>query len=41
MSRAIKYLLIGGIIIMTTGIQSMTTANAEERKMTIVNPQTL
>ncbi|OWV78325.1 enamine deaminase RidA [Rhizobium sp. R634] len=41
MSRAIKHLLIGGIIIMTTGVQNMTTANADDRKLTIVNPQTL
>jgi len=37
MSRAIKHLLIGGLIIMT--IPTATTAN--DRKLTIVNPQTL
>jgi len=37
MSRAIKHLLIGGLIIMT--IPTATTAN--ERKLTIVNPQNL
>lgn len=38
MSRAIKNLLIGGLIIMT--IPTATTAS-EDRKLTIVNPQTL
>ncbi|MCA0029539.1 MULTISPECIES: RidA family protein [unclassified Mesorhizobium] len=37
MSRAIKHLLIGGLIIMTTAA----TANESDLKPTIVNPQTL
>src|SRR3546814_19998055 len=41
MSRAIKHLLIGGLIIMTTGLPTATTANENDRKLTIVNPQTL
>jgi enamine deaminase RidA (YjgF/YER057c/UK114 family) len=39
MSRAIKHLLIGGLIIMTTGVSTMTKAN--DLKLTIVNPQNL
>jgi enamine deaminase RidA (YjgF/YER057c/UK114 family) len=39
MSRTIKHLLIGGLIIMSTGIP--TAATASDRKLTIVNPQTL
>src|SRR3546814_6124204 len=41
MSRAIKHLLIGGLIIMTTGLPAATTANENDRKLTIVNPQNL
>src|SRR3546814_17223985 len=41
MSRAIKHLLIGGLIIMTTGLPTATTANENDRKLTIVNPQNL
>src|SRR3546814_11011870 len=41
MSRAIKHLLIGGLIIMTTGLPTATTANENDRKPTIVNPQNL
>jgi enamine deaminase RidA (YjgF/YER057c/UK114 family) len=41
MSRAIKHLLIGGLIIMTGGIPTATTANAKGLELTIVNPQGL
>jgi enamine deaminase RidA (YjgF/YER057c/UK114 family) len=37
MSRAIKHLLVGGLIIMTTGVPAATTAN----EVTIVNPPNL
>jgi enamine deaminase RidA (YjgF/YER057c/UK114 family) len=39
MSRAIKHPLIGGLIIMTMGIPTVTTAN--ENDLTIVNPPSL
>ena len=39
MSRAIKHLLIGGLIIMTMGVPTATAAN--DLKLTIVNPQGL
>lgn len=38
MSRTIAHLLIGGLIIMTTGISN---AAADDRRLTIVNPKTL
>lgn len=41
MSRAIKHLLIGGLIIMTMAVPTATTANAADLKLTIVNPKTL
>jgi enamine deaminase RidA (YjgF/YER057c/UK114 family) len=41
MSHAIKRLFIGGLIIMTTGISTATTANANDLKLTIVNPPNL
>lgn len=41
MSRAISNLLIGGLIIMTTGVSTAATANAQDGKLTIVNPKTL
>jgi enamine deaminase RidA (YjgF/YER057c/UK114 family) len=41
MSHAIKHLLIGGLITMTIGVPTATTANANDRKLTIVNPKTL
>ncbi|MGO4840970.1 RidA family protein, partial [Rhizobiaceae sp. 2RAB30] len=41
MSHAIRHLLIGGLIIMTTGIPTATTANANDAKLTIVNPKNL
>jgi enamine deaminase RidA (YjgF/YER057c/UK114 family) len=41
MSRAIKHLLIGGLIIMTMGIPAATTANENVLKLTMVNPQNL
>jgi enamine deaminase RidA (YjgF/YER057c/UK114 family) len=41
MSRAIKHLLIGGLIIMTMGVSSAATANENDAKLTIVNPQNL
>ncbi|MER8442781.1 RidA family protein [Mesorhizobium sp. M1066] len=39
MSRAIKHLLIGGLIIMTIAVPTASPAN--EFKLTIINPQTL
>jgi enamine deaminase RidA (YjgF/YER057c/UK114 family) len=39
MSRTLKQLLIGGLIIMTAGVPTATTAN--DLKLTIVNPKTL
>jgi enamine deaminase RidA (YjgF/YER057c/UK114 family) len=41
MSRTIKYLLIGGLIIMTTGVSTATKANEDDLKLTIVNPTNL
>lgn len=41
MSHAIKHLLIGGLIIMTIGVPTATTANENGRKLTIVNPRNL
>lgn len=41
MSRTIKHLLIGGLFIMTTGISNATSANENDRKLTIVNPKNL
>ncbi|WP_164924493.1 RidA family protein [Sinorhizobium fredii] len=41
MSRAIKHLLIGGLIIMTIGVPAATTANENDLKLTIVNPRNL
>jgi enamine deaminase RidA (YjgF/YER057c/UK114 family) len=41
MSRAIKHLLIGGLIIMTMGVPNATTANENDLKLTIVNPRNL
>lgn len=41
MSRAIKHLLIGGLIIMTMGVPKATTANENDLKLTIVNPRSL
>ena len=41
MSRAIKHLLTGGLIIMTVGISAVAMANESNPKLTIVNPQTL
>ncbi|MCV9962892.1 RidA family protein [Pararhizobium sp. BT-229] len=41
MSRAIKHLLIGGLIIMTMAVQTATTANENDLKLTIVNPKNL
>ncbi|TSD87257.1 RidA family protein [Mycobacterium sp. KBS0706] len=41
MSRAIKHLLIGGLIIMTMGVSAAATANETGRGLTIVNPKTL
>ena len=39
MSRTVKHVLIGGLIIMNIGVPSAATAN--ESKLTIVNPKTL
>jgi enamine deaminase RidA (YjgF/YER057c/UK114 family) len=41
MSRAIKHLLIGGLIIMTMAVPTATTANETDLKLTIVNPKNL
>ncbi|QND39726.1 RidA family protein [Rhizobium leguminosarum bv. viciae] len=41
MSRAIKHLIIGGIIIMTISIPTATTANEDGLKLDIVNPKNL
>ncbi|MFA1622172.1 RidA family protein [Rhizobium mongolense] len=41
MSHAIKHLLIGGLIIMTIGVSTATTANENDLKLTIVNPHNL
>ncbi|MEP7457131.1 RidA family protein [Phyllobacterium sp. SB3] len=41
MSHAINHLLIGGLIIMTMGISTATTASENNLKLTIVNPKTL
>ncbi|CAN7733014.1 RidA family protein [Mesorhizobium sp. LjNodule214] len=41
MSRTIKHLLIGGLITMTMGVPTATTANENDLKLTIVNPQNL
>ncbi|WP_343713453.1 RidA family protein [Inquilinus sp.] len=41
MSRAIQHLLIGGLIIMTTGVSTATTASGNDLELTIVNPKTL
>ncbi|CAN7554175.1 RidA family protein [Rhizobium sp. LjRoot254] len=41
MSRAIKRLLIGGLIIMNISVSTATTANENDRKLTIVNPKNL
>lgn len=41
MQRAIKHLLIGVLLVMTTGIATATTASENDRKLTIVNPRNL
>ncbi|MGO7000152.1 RidA family protein [Rhizobium leguminosarum] len=41
MSRAIKHLIIGGIIIMTISVPTAATANEDGLKLTIVNPKNL
>lgn len=41
MSRAIKHLLIGGLIIMTMAVPTAATANESDRKLTIINPRNL
>jgi enamine deaminase RidA (YjgF/YER057c/UK114 family) len=41
MSHTLKHLLIGGLIIMTTGVFTQTTANEKDLKLTIVNPRNL
>jgi enamine deaminase RidA (YjgF/YER057c/UK114 family) len=41
MSRAIKRLLTGGLIIMTMAVPAATTANENDLKLTIVNPPNL
>lgn len=41
MSRAIKQQFMEGLFIMTVGLSAATAANANNDKLTIVNPQTL
>ncbi|TAU82433.1 RidA family protein [Rhizobium leguminosarum] len=41
MSRAIKHLIIGGLIIMTISVPTAATANQDDLKLTIVNPKNL
>lgn len=41
MSRTIKHLIIGGIIIMTISVPNVATANEDDLKLTIVNPKNL
>ncbi|MBY5520171.1 RidA family protein [Rhizobium leguminosarum] len=41
MSRAIKHLIIGGLIIMTISVPTAATANEDDLKLTIVNPKNL
>ncbi|WP_457583627.1 RidA family protein [Ensifer canadensis] len=41
MSRDIKQLLIGGLMIMTMAVPTATTANENDLKLTIVNPKNL
>ncbi|MGO8089653.1 RidA family protein [Rhizobium leguminosarum] len=41
MSRTIKHLIIGGIIIMTISVPTAATANEDDLKLTIVNPKNL
>ncbi|MCT7377484.1 RidA family protein [Chelativorans salis] len=41
MSRTIKHLLIGGLVIMTMGVPAATTANENDLELTIVNPKNL
>ncbi|MGO4659680.1 RidA family protein [Ensifer sp. 2YAB10] len=41
MSHAAKHLLFGGLIIMTIGVPTTTTANEHNLKLSIVNPKTL
>jgi enamine deaminase RidA (YjgF/YER057c/UK114 family) len=41
MSRAIKHLLTGGLIIMTMAVSTAATATENDLKLTIVNPQNL
>jgi len=41
MSRAIQHLLIEGLIIMTMAVPTAATANENDLKLTIVNPQNL
>ncbi|MGO7906305.1 RidA family protein [Rhizobium leguminosarum] len=41
MSRTIKHLIIGGIIIMTISVPTVATANEDDLKLTIVNPKNL
>ncbi|API52980.1 enamine deaminase RidA [Rhizobium leguminosarum] len=41
MSRAIKHLIIGGLIIMTISVPTAATANEDDLRLTIVNPKNL
>ena len=41
MPRAIQHMLTGGLITMTMAVSTATTALANDRKLTIVNPQNL
>ena len=41
MSHTIRHLMIGGFIIMTTGVSTLATASEQAAKLTIVNPKNL
>lgn len=41
MSHTLKRLLVGGLVIMTIGVPTATTANEKDLKLTIVNPPSL
>ena len=41
MARAIEHLLTAGLILMTLGVPTMTAANENDLKLTIVNPPSL
>jgi len=41
MSRLVKHVLIGGLIIMVMGVSTAATANENDLRLTVVNPQKL